>query len=100
MQRYDLTLKKHYTPDGRLLLAICDSELLGKRFSEGNLQLDLRPGFYQGKQMAEADALRLMHAASIVHVVGKRSVAALKKAGYTVAPLSIDGVPHAQLVLL
>ena len=52
--------KKHVTEDGRLLLAVCDSSLKGKKFSSGDLQLDLTGSFYDGVEMKEEEVLELM----------------------------------------
>ncbi len=35
----------HKTSDGRRIIAVCDSELIGKKFEEHNLQLDLTSNF-------------------------------------------------------
>jgi hypothetical protein len=34
----------------RDVVAICDSELLGKVFEEGQLQLDVKESFYKGEK--------------------------------------------------
>lgn len=33
----------------RIVVAICDKELVGKRFEEGNKQLDVKESFYAGE---------------------------------------------------
>ena len=48
-----MIVKKHVTQDRRLLLAICDSSLKGKKFVVGEKQLDLTSGFYAGEEMGE-----------------------------------------------
>jgi hypothetical protein len=42
--------KIHKTFDGRNVLAVCDSDLLGKKFEEKDLQIDLNSDFYKGKK--------------------------------------------------
>ena len=50
-----MIVKKRTTRDGQLLLAICDSNLKGKKFSENGIQLDLSSEFYNGEEMDEDD---------------------------------------------
>ena len=45
-----MIVKKHITQDKRLILAVCDKELLGRCFEESSLQLDLRGEFYNGEE--------------------------------------------------
>ena len=40
-----MIVKVHRTPDGRRLIAVCDNNLLGKKFEENDLQLDLTSNF-------------------------------------------------------
>ena len=34
----------------RMVVAICDSDLIGKKFEEGKKQLDMRGGFFEGEE--------------------------------------------------
>jgi len=45
-----MIVKSHSTGDGRKVIAICDDSLLGKKFEEGDKQLDLTSEFYQGQK--------------------------------------------------
>ena len=45
-----MIVKIHKMPDGRSVIAVCDSNLLGKKFEEKNLQLDLTADFYKGSE--------------------------------------------------
>lgn len=89
----------------RQVVAICDSDILGKRFEEGIKQLDIRENFYKGEEKSEAEILELMKDLAMedatFNIAGKQSVnCALKirlidKKGIK----TIQGVPFA-LVLL
>ena len=46
----------------RKVVAICDAELLGKKFTEGNMQLDVNPAFYGGKKYDEKKVIELYNA--------------------------------------
>jgi hypothetical protein len=41
--------KKHITKD-RIIIAICDEKLIGKKFSEGEYVLDISEKFYKGEK--------------------------------------------------
>ncbi|MFH1409258.1 MAG: DUF424 family protein [Nanoarchaeota archaeon] len=99
MPKSDITVKKHVSPDKRLILVLCDSDQLGKRYSEGKLFLDLTVPFYQGHAQQEQTILQLVYQASIIHVVGKESCALVRKAGYDITPATIQGVPHVEVVI-
>ena len=47
------SVKLHRHPSGNVL-AVCDSELLGQSFSEGDLRLKVSEGFYGGDTVEEA----------------------------------------------
>jgi uncharacterized protein len=69
-----MIVKEHKTEEGRLLLAICDSDLLGKKFEEGKKQLDLSSDFYKGKEKSDQEIIDLMKKAYMMNMVGQNSV--------------------------
>ena len=91
---------KVHTSQGRAILAVCDSDLIGKKFSEGDLQLDLTSSFYKGEEMEEKRILEYFKVVNTVHLVGGKSVALGVKAGMIDERhvLKVDGIPHAQFV--
>ncbi|MBW2972357.1 DUF424 family protein [Candidatus Woesearchaeota archaeon] len=95
-----MIVKVHSTPNGKLL-AICDSDVLGKRFEEGNRQLNLSSRFYQGEEMEEEAVAKLLKAGYVVNAVGKRSVALLIRLKLVDKKnvVEVAGVPHAQCVI-
>jgi hypothetical protein len=66
--------KTHTNRDGRILIAVCDSDLLGQKFEEGTLQLDLASDFYNGTEMTPEEIGDLIRNADMVNLVGKESV--------------------------
>lgn len=44
-----MIVKMHKTQDNRIVLAVCDNDLLDKKFEEGKMQLDLTSYFYKGE---------------------------------------------------
>ncbi len=80
-----LYFKKYDTDFGGKLIALCDSELLGHRYSEGKVVIDLETyaGFYKGDLLNEEEAEKRftkddVHSANIV---GRRSVSIFLKKG-------------------
>ena len=91
---------KLYMQGEELLVGACDVELLGKRFSEGELRLHVKKSFYDGHRVDEKALVAYLEEATIANLVGKRTVDCAIKHGF-VNPecvLFIDGVPHAQMV--
>ncbi|MGV8142666.1 MAG: DUF424 family protein [Candidatus Pacearchaeota archaeon] len=44
----------------RTIVAVCDENLLGKKFEEGIKQLDVRENFYNGQKMSKNEVISLM----------------------------------------
>ena len=92
-------LKIHSTPKGEMV-ALCDAELIGKTISEGAITLDLsmHAAFYRGELVGEEAAVAALRAAANANIVGKKSMAAAKKAGFSVSgAIKIAAVPHLQI---
>ncbi len=62
----------------RDVVALCDSELLGKKFEEGKFQLDVKENFYGGDEMSEEDASRIIQRMiredATFNIVGEKSI--------------------------
>jgi hypothetical protein len=69
-----MIVKVHSTPDGRNILAVCDKSLIGKKFEEKKLQLDLTSEFYNGNENNEEEIKSLFKKSHIINLVGKKSV--------------------------
>lgn len=89
----------------RDIVAVCDSELLGKHFEEENFQLDIKENFYNGDKVSEEELKDIMIKMSAedatFNIVGKKSVNCAIKTGIISENgiNKIQGVPFA-LVLL
>ncbi|MBW2965853.1 DUF424 family protein [Candidatus Woesearchaeota archaeon] len=94
--------KKHKTRDGKLILAVCDSELIGKKFTQGKLQIDLTTDFYKGEEKSESEILLIFQQAYILNLVGEKTVklALKQKLIDETHILKIQGIPHAQCVIV
>ena len=69
----------------RDVIAICDKELLGKKFEEGKFQLDVKESFFKGEKTSEAEVINIMRQMSgedsTFNIIGEKSVNAAIKAG-------------------
>jgi len=85
-----------------VLLAICDSEVLGKTLREGKIVFHVKEEFYNGGCVSVEEAVDMIKNSTIVNMVGKCCVEKAIQRGYVhpQAVLKIEGVPHAQIVKL
>ena len=83
-----------------VLLAICDAELLGKTFRDGEIFFTVHEEFYKGLKMDAEEAIKLIEQSTIVNMVGQNIVTKAIERGFVHpdAVLKISGVPHAQIV--
>ncbi len=91
-----------HNSQGRLILAVCDSDIHGKRFDDGKAVLDLASKYFSGEKK-DADAVeKLMLRAYAIHAVGKKSVAVAVKIGLAGkgGAKSVSGVPHVQVLMV
>ncbi len=69
----------------RDVVAICDSNLLGKRFEEGEKQLHITENFYGGKEINEKELTeqieKLTKQDATFNIVGKKSIGIGIKSG-------------------
>ena len=70
----------------RDIVAICDKELLGKKFEKGKFQIDVKENFYksnEGKEFSEEEVIRIMKIMSAedstFNIVGKKAISAALK---------------------
>ncbi len=62
----------------RTIVAVCDENLLGKKFEEGIKQLDVRENFYNGQKMSKEELISLLRREAkedaTFNIVGKESI--------------------------
>ena len=89
----------------RVVVAICDSDLIGKRFEENIKQLDVRESFFKGEEKSDSETLKIMEEArtedATFNIVGEKSCKLALKCGIIAEHgiKRVQGVPFA-LVLL
>lgn len=95
-------LAKIHRKDGRTIVAVCDTQLVGTLIEDGTKQLDLRSDFYKGEERDRDEIGDLIRNADSVNLVGEESVALGLQEGVIDEThiIRIKGVPHAQAVLI
>jgi len=89
----------------RDVVAICDAELLGKKFEEGNFQLDVKESFFKGEKTSEEKAIEIMQDMSredaTFNIVGEKSINTAIKAGIITqnSIKKIQSIPFALILL-
>ena len=83
-----------------VLLAICDTELLGKTLRQDKIVFQISEEFYNGGKTTVEEAVAMIANSNIVNLVGCKCVEHAIQKGYVhpEAVLHIEGVPHAQIV--
>ncbi|KUO42742.1 MAG: hypothetical protein APU95_01630 [Hadesarchaea archaeon YNP_N21] len=85
--------------EGEVLVIICDKDLLGKEFRQGEFRLHVSESFYMGEEASIERCISALNEATIANLVGSIVEDAIK-AGI-IDPqcvMRIQNVPHAQLV--
>ena len=89
----------------RDVVAICDKDLLGKKFEEGKFQLDIKESFYKGEEASEEEAIKIIKDMSkedsTFNIVGEEAVNAALRAEIISKEgiKKIQGVPFALILL-
>ena len=76
----------------RDVVAIADSELIGKKFEQGKFQLDVKENFFKGDEVDEKKAIEIMRdfirEDATFNIIGKKSIQTALKAKI----ISQDGI--------
>ena len=97
-----ISVREHPHGKSDLLLAACDSDLLGKIFHDKarGLKLEVRKDFYEGKIVSIEEFEKHLKKATIANLVGHKVVQKALELGLVVETsiLKIGGIPHVQIV--
>lgn len=91
---------KKYDTDGQFIVAVCDEDIIGKKFREGELVLKVDECFYKGDEANEEEVKEALCCATMANISGKKSIACAVECG-CIDPetiIFIEGIPHAQMV--
>lgn len=93
---------KVHKKEGKTIVAACDTEILGKKFEEGEHQLDLSSDFYKGEEMSELEAGDIIRNGTVVNLVGEKAVEiGIKEEVIDSSHVKkIAGIPYAQGIIM
>ncbi len=77
------------------MLSICDSNLVGKKLNQKNLQLHISKSYYGEKLVEKEEAENLLKNSLIINMVGKETISLSKGLGICSEKgiKEIDGIP-------
>ncbi len=89
-----------YKKDREILVAVCDPDILGKTFEEGDLVIEVKENFYGNNRVEKEKVINALRYATIANITGINSVNCAIEAGIIDRErvLWIAGIPHAQMV--
>jgi hypothetical protein len=95
----EMYLKAHQQGAERLI-AVCDCDVLGRKFTQGKLCLEVNPDFFGGEKASLKDIEAALAGATMANFVGCKTVFHAISLGYVEKDnvLSIDGILYAQMV--
>lgn len=94
-----MILNERETPQG-LLVSVCDRDVLGESFEDGDVSLTVTEDFYDGARCDEDTVIASLQEAAVANLVGERTVALAIEAGFVdeANVLEIGSTVHAQVL--
>ncbi|MFB6117459.1 DUF424 domain-containing protein [Halosegnis sp.] len=96
-----MLLVERDTPEG-LLVSVCDDDLLGETFDNGEVSITADPAFYDGDPVDAAAVTDALARCDVANLLGPESVRVAVEAGFVreTNVLDVDGTRHAQYLRL
>lgn len=87
---------------GREIVAVCDEDILGKKFEDGDLAFDVKEDFYKGEKKSKEEIKDILIWADNINLVGKKIIAFALELHVIEEEniIKIKGIPHAQGIAL
>ncbi|WP_440007254.1 DUF424 domain-containing protein [Halomicrococcus sp. SG-WS-1] len=94
-----MILRERETDEG-LLVAVCDDDVLGETFENGEVSLTVTEEFYGGEQVDAAEVIDSLSRAAVANIVGTEAVALAIEEGFVdeANVLDLDATRHAQFL--
>ena len=88
--------------EGETLVAACDREVLGKTFSDGRLEIEVKKDFYCGEIRDVKELPAALSEATMANLAGNKVVDYAVSKGFVDEKkvLVIGGLKHAQFVII
>ncbi|RLI82878.1 DUF424 domain-containing protein [Archaeoglobales archaeon] len=93
---------KIYRIQREVLVAVCDSDLVGNTYSSGEYRIEVREDFYGKEEVGEEEVAGALKNATIANITGEKAVKLAIKMGIIQKDnvLKIGECWHAQMVTL
>lgn len=97
-----MVLVKIHKKDGRILAAVCDSDLIGQHVEESGVVLDLKSDFFKGDEKTDVEAGDIIRNADHLNAVGDKSVRLALHEGVIDEPhiKKVKGIPYAHAIIV
>jgi len=94
-----MILAERSTDEG-LLVAVCDDNVLGETFEDGEVSLTVTEEFYGGETVDEQAVIDSLARASVANIVGREAVALAVREGFVdeANVLDVGSTRHAQFL--
>lgn len=95
-----MIVKIHKT-ERRIIVSICDKELIGKKFEDKDSQLDVSKFFYKGQDLSEEKTLEVVKSVDSLNIVGEKSIgfALRNKLIDEASIIRVKKIPHTIAIL-
>ncbi|MFC6837393.1 DUF424 domain-containing protein [Halomarina ordinaria] len=96
-----MLLTERRTEEG-LLVSVCDADILGETFENGEVSLTVETDFYDGEEADEERVVGALARATVANIVGTRAVSVAVEHGFVdeTTVLDVGETRHAQLLRL
>ncbi len=97
----ELLLNERDTQKG-VLVSVCDAEIMGETFEDGDITLTVDENFYGGETADEETVVESLAHCSVANIVGTRAVGLAVEHGFVEEEnvLDVEETRHAQLLWL
>ncbi len=95
-----MLLRIHRSAENREVIGLCDRELIGKTFTEGEISISVSEAFFGNQQVTEEEVVRILMDADNVTIFGERCFALAVFHGL-LEPGScrlIEGIPYSTII--
>ena len=96
-----MLLRERSTQEG-LLVSVCDPDVLGETFENGEASLTVDPDFYDGEEATAEEVVASLARCSVANIVGSEAVGVAVEHGFVEEAnvLEFEGTRHAQYLQL
>ncbi len=95
-----MLLRIHRSADNKEIIGLCDRELIGKTYSEGEISVAINEAFFGNQPASEEEVIRVLMTGDNITIFGKRCVDLAVSHGI-LEPDScrlIDGIPYTTII--